>query len=135
MTKLPILDVLIIGGGPAGLSAALTLGRQRHTVIVFDSERYRNDPSESFHLIPSWDRKSPEGFRASARLELGTYDTVQIKTCEVVSVAKSDDGHFEATDVLGTSYSGRKLTLVKGVYEIFPDISGYRECWGNSMYV
>jgi thioredoxin reductase len=127
------IDVLIIGGGPAGLSAALALARQRHPVTLFDSQEYRNKDLQNLHLIPSWDHKPPEQFLAAGRSELEKYDNSRIEFTKVVSAKKLMDGSFEVTDTHGTSYKGRKLIIANGVEEVFPDIDGYRECWGFGM--
>ena len=131
-----IVDVLIIGAGPAGLAAALTLARQRHTVIVFDSGRYRCDPAREFNIVPTWEHKAPQDYLRAARAEVSRYETVQLEAVEVVALAKNEDtGVFEASDAKENKYKGRKVILASGVQEIFPDIAGYKECWGKGMYV
>jgi len=66
------VDILIIGGGPAGLTSALTLVRQLYTVVLFDSGSYRNGSAVHMHTIPTWDHKDPKEFRAAARKDLLT---------------------------------------------------------------
>lgn len=131
-----IVDVLIIGAGPAGLSAALSLARQRHTVVVFDSGRYRCDPAREFNIVPTWEHQKPQDYLSAARAEVSRYETVQLEAVEVVTLAKNEEGGiFEAIDIKANKYKGRKVILASGVREIFPDIAGYRECWGKGMYV
>lgn len=64
------LDVAIIGGGPAGLTAAATLARQVHTVVVFDNNVYRDEGSYRLHTVPGWDHKDPKEFRATSRQQI-----------------------------------------------------------------
>ncbi|ROW03908.1 hypothetical protein VPNG_07269 [Cytospora leucostoma] len=72
-----LVDVLIIGGGPAGLTAAVTAARNVHTAIVFDSQSYRNERTNHFHMLPTWDGKNPIAFRDAARQNtLENYETI-----------------------------------------------------------
>ncbi|KAI3326347.1 FAD/NAD(P)-binding domain-containing protein [Xylariaceae sp. AK1471] len=134
MADKPVLDVLIIGGGFAGLAAANTLARQLHTVAVFDSESYRNARSKHMHVMPAWDHKDPEEFRAAARKDLERYNTVQFHRVEILKLAKTEYSVFEATDDTGTHWFGRKVILASGVQENFPDVLGYEECWARGIY-
>ena len=129
-----IVDVLIIGGGPAGLSAALTLARQRQTCVIFDVGAYRNAASDYMHLLPGFDHRSPGEYLAASRENiLERYNTVTIQQTSVSAIQKREDGSFEATDSNRKLWQGKKLILAQGVDDIFPDIDGYAECWGKSM--
>lgn len=130
------VGVLIIGGGFAGLSAALALARQRHTVVVFDSQHYRHDPAREINVLSTWEHKAPSEYLAAAREELLRYGTVQLEAVEVVTLAKNKEIEmFEATDTKGQKRRGKKVIIASGVQEIFPDIAGYKNCWGKGMYV
>lgn len=145
-TKPPkIYDVLIIGGGPAGLSIATTIVRQLQTAIVLDSGTYRNSRSEHMHGVPGFDHVDPEVFRTKAKGDiLKRYDTVEFRKTRITEVKKvvlpedSEEGgghgeHFQATDWQGNVFVGRKVALATGVKDVLPDIDGYNECWGRGM--
>ena len=78
-------DAVIVGGGPAGLSAALILGRCRRKVLVFDTSAYRNAASHALHGYLTRDGIPPLDFLAIARDQLAAYDTVSIEHAEVVN--------------------------------------------------
>jgi len=128
------VDALVIGGGPAGLSAALAFARQLHTVILFDSNLYRNAKAARMHVVSTWDNHPPAEYRDAAREELTTrYDTVWVIDTEVKRVVKLDQGRFTAHDADGKQWTGRKLLLATGSKDVFLDIPGFSECWGTSM--
>ena len=129
-----IYDTLILGGGPAGLSTALGLARQLYSVVVFDSQQYRNDPADRMHNVLSWDHKPPSDFRASARANiLSRYDTVTIQSVKIDSIVKTKEGNFETTDRNGGKTVGKTVVLAMGVADQMLDISGFKELWGRSM--
>ncbi|MCJ1401072.1 hypothetical protein MMC11_004284 [Xylographa trunciseda] len=129
------VDVLVIGGGPAGLTAAITLARQRHTAVVFDSGTYRNAASSSLNLILTWDGESPAEFRAAARQNiLARYSSILFRDVAVVRVAKTAEELFEAVDAQGRRWTGRKLIIATGMRDIFPAIDGYAACWGKGIF-
>lgn len=130
------MDVLIIGGGPAGIAAATTLNRLMHPCIVFDHGVYRNDRSKHMHNVPTWDHKDPAEFRAAGRKDLTErYHTTRFVNAKVETLAKLDNGTFQATDSTGQKYIGKKVVLATGVEDLYPEIAGYGECWGHGMYV
>ena len=132
-TSSSAVDVLIIGGGPSGLAAAMGLCRALYTTVVFDSGVYRNALSRQIHALPTWDRETPAAYRDTARTEIEAhYDTVQFADLAVKSVIKSD-AVFVATDASGKVWTGKKVVLATGVTDSLPEIQGYAECWGTGM--
>ncbi|KAK8931497.1 Thioredoxin reductase gliT [Metarhizium anisopliae] len=128
-------DVLIVGGGPAGLAAALGLCRAQYTATVFDSGVYRNRLARHMHTVPTWDHKSPEEYRKSAREEmLRRYTTVDFVNTTIQSVRKTDNNAFVATDAQGNEWTGKRLLLATGVTDVLPDIPGYDDCWAKGIF-
>jgi thioredoxin reductase len=130
----PQYDVVIVGAGPAGLSAALMLGRCRRSVLVCDTGQPRNAASQALHGYLTRDGIPPLEFLAIARRELGTYDTVFMRQVAAVDASCRDDGRFDVTLASGERVSSRKLLLATGVVDNLPDIPGFRELYGRSVF-
>jgi thioredoxin reductase len=125
-------EILIFGGGPAGLSAATSVVRQDHKTVLFDSGKYRNSESKHVHTVPGWDHADPKDFREKAAKDLERYGSVTIEKIEVETLKQREDGIFEAT-AGGKTWTGKKAILATGVEDIYPDIPGYAECWVAGM--
>ena len=127
----PIYDVLIIGAGPAGLSAALILGRIRRRVLVIDSRRPRNAPSAASHSFFTQDGTPPLEILRIGREQLRPYG-VEVLDAEVTDAFQEGDG-FTVVLGDGSRRSARRLLLATGVVDPLPDIEGVRELWGKSV--
>src|SRR4051794_22800917 len=103
-------DAIIIGGGPAGLSAALVLGRCRRNVMVVDSGRPRNGVSQALHGYLTRDGVTPQDLRGLGREELAKYETIQCID-DVVMDAQRDAGGFELSLQDGGRQRSRLLLL------------------------
>ena len=122
-------DVVVIGGGPAGLQATLTLARVHRTVLMVDSGTYRNDPAAHMHNVVTHDGTPPAEFRAAARKELAAYDTVTVRDDAVTSVAAEGDGFAVA---LGDEVArARGVVLATGVVDTLPDKPGLDGLFGS----
>jgi len=115
---------------------ALTLARQLHSVILFDSGTYRNDFAEHQHMVLGFDHEKPTDYRAAARKSiLSRYElTVTIHDVAVTAVEKKQEDLFELKDANGKVYHGKKLVLASGVEDIMPDMPGFKECWGKGIF-
>jgi thioredoxin reductase len=126
-------DVLIVGGGPAGLSAALVLGRCRRRVLVCDAGQPRNAASHGLHGFLTRDGIKPAEFLEIARQQLRPYETVELRSIKVESATRLPNG-FELTLSDGKTVSARKLLLATGVVDDLPQLTGLRELYGRSVF-
>ena len=128
-----ILDVIIVGGGPAGLSAALVLGRCRRRAIVFDAGHPRNEASRAMHGYLTRDGISPADFLKIGREQLAPYDTIELRHAKVVDVERGD-GRFTALVEGGERISARMILLATGIVDELPQIEGFRQFYGISAH-
>ena len=128
-------DVVIIGGGPAGLSAALVLGRARQRVLVVDAERPANAVSRSIGGLLAWS-KSPAALRRAGRRQLRALDNVGIAHGMVLDVEPSADGVFVsvARDDGVERVRARAVLFAQGLRYEPPSIPGLGELWGKSVF-
>ncbi|KAJ5180778.1 hypothetical protein N7492_003988 [Penicillium capsulatum] len=131
-----LVDVLIIGAGPSGLSVATGLARQLHTAVVFDSGVYRNAKVQHMHNVLGWDHRNPADLRAAGRADLlNRYSTIQFQDTSIEQIWKLDQERlFKARDAEGNHWYGRKVVLATGVRDIPLDIEGYSDCWANRIF-
>jgi len=127
-------DVIIVGAGPAGLSAALILGRSRRRVLVCDTGKPRNAASRAMHGYLSRDGMSPLAFLATAREQMERYDTVEIRDVEVVDASCEAGVRFHVRLADGSRHACRKLLIATGVVDNLPDIPGFRELYGCGVF-
>lgn len=122
-------DAIVIGGGPAGLQATLTLARVHRRVLMLDSGRYRNDPATHMHNVITHDGTPPSEFRDAARKELAEYDTVTVRDAAATLVRQDGDGFAVA---LGDETStARGLVLATGVRDTVPAKPGLAGLFGG----
>lgn len=126
-------DVVIVGGGPAGLSAALVLGRCSRRVLVCDDGHPRNEASRAMHGFLSRDGMPPAEFLRIARDQLAPYTTVELRDVTVTD-ARCDAGCFVTTLQGGESIRSRKLLIATGVRDNLPEIDGLPELYGRSVF-
>jgi thioredoxin reductase len=122
-------DAVVVGGGPAGLQATLTLARVHRTVLMVDSGRYRNAPADHMHNVVTHDGTPPSEFRAEARKELAAYDTVTVRDVAATSVTPADGGFVVA--LVDEQVRARGVVLATGVVDSLPDTPGLAELFGT----
>lgn len=110
------------------------LGRCRRSVLVFDNCRPRNGASKALHGYLTRDGTPPSEFLAMARLELTKYGTVELRDGDVSAAECQSDGKFGVTLTTGERFFARKLLLATGVGDNLPDIPGFRDLYGRSVF-
>lgn len=128
-----MFDVIIVGGGPAGLSAALILGRCRRRVLVCDAGHPRNESSRAVHGFLSRDGTPPAELLGCARQQLRPYRNVTLRTTEVVA-AEQIAGGFAVTLPDGSRETAPRLLLATGVVDELPAIPNIEEFYGRSVH-
>ena len=159
-----LFDVIIVGGGPAGLSAALGLVRAHRSVLVIDSRRYRNDGAPAMQNVIAHDGVAPAAWREKARSDLSRYPTFSFTEGFAARVLQRDeatlqqqhplhklqldvqlsnsaivqvtaDGKTSALPAGEDSYLTRRLLLATGVMDILPAIPGFEQAWGDTIHM
>jgi thioredoxin reductase len=123
-----IYDVVVVGGGAAGLSAALVLGRARRRVAVVDAGMPRNAPAAHMQGFLSRDGMPPADLLAAGRAEVRGYG-VEIVDDHVVGI----DAGFFVRLVSGRVLQARRILVATGVHDELPDIPGVRQRWGRDL--
>jgi thioredoxin reductase len=126
-------DVIVIGGGPAGLSAALVFGRQRRKVLVVDGGRVRNAPASEMHMYLSRDGFPPYRLLELGREELAAYPSVEVRPGSVLA-ARGTKGDFTVELADGSTERARRLVLATGQVDEPYDIPGLPERFGHSVF-
>ncbi len=126
-------DVIIIGGGAAGLSAGLVLARAQASVLLIDAGEPRNAPATEMHGFLSRDGMPPADFLESGRREVVGYGGA-IRSATVATVTRRADGVFAVTLTEGTVEFGRALLVTTGLTDELPLILGVRDRWGTLVH-
>ncbi|MFP3391989.1 NAD(P)/FAD-dependent oxidoreductase [Brevibacillus sp. SIMBA_040] len=129
-----LFDVAIIGGGPAGLNAALVLGRARKKVAVIDEGRPRNAVTREVHGFLTRDGISPSEFRRIAKEEISAYPSVSFVEDTAVSIGGTD-GRFQIETEQGQIFASKKVLFTVGMKDRPLDIPGLAEVYGKSAFV
>jgi thioredoxin reductase len=124
-------DVIVIGGGAAGLSAALVLARAQRSVLVVDAGEPRNAPAAHMHGYLSRDGMPPADLLATGRREVDRYGA-QVVAARVCA-ARRDDRRFELTLTTGDTIAARRVLVATGLRDELPDVPGLRERWAKDV--
>ena len=152
-----LLDVIVVGGGPAGLSAALGLVRGHRSVFLIDSKQYRYSGAPTMQNVLTLDGVPPAVFREKARTDQSRYPTFSSIEGYATRVTQRDEAalqqhplHKLQLDVQRThtttaqvaangatedSFLARRLLLAAGVKDILPTIPGFEAAWGDTIHV
>lgn len=133
-----IYDALILGAGPAGLSAALALARVKRTALVLSSNKFRNEGIKEVHTVLGHDKRHPAEIRMLGRQQIEAYGPeIEFADGEAVQVRQRElePGYqgFEVDTREGKSWMGRKMVLALGSRDVFPAIEGYADNWPDNM--
>lgn len=124
------LDAVIIGGGAAGLSAGLVLGRARRRVLILDAGDPRNRVAPHMHGVLGHDGLPPLELLARGRAEVAGYG-VEVRGATAVRAARLADGHFEVETADGATVTARRLVVATGLRDVLPPIRGLDALWGT----
>jgi thioredoxin reductase len=129
------IDIAILGGGPAGLQAALVLSRTRKKVVVFDTpEPPRNAASHGVHNFLGLDGLLPMDIRKISWKQIDKYESAELRKEKIVNVNKEEKhGIFVITMDNENSIRAKKVILAVGYYDVYPDIPGFIECWADTI--
>jgi thioredoxin reductase len=128
----PTFDVVVVGAGPAGLSAALLLARCCRRVLVVDANTPRNGRSRALHGYLSRDGISPLDLRRAGREELARYG-VEVRDVRAEDAWRDGD-LFVVRLQGGREERCRKLLLATGVRDYLPEVAGFDACYGRSVF-
>ncbi len=126
-------DVVIAGGGPAGLAAALTLGRSRKRVLLCDAGPRRNAAAVHMHNFVTRDGITPAEFRRIGRQQLEPYANVETREARIEDV-RGTRGSFDVRLSTG-SIKARRILLCTGMVDELPEIEGLGSLWGKSIFI
>ena len=135
MGKERLHDAIVVGGGPAGLSAATWLARYRWEVLVLDNGAYRNRWVDQSHGYLGADPLPPASLLESARAQLGDYPGTEVRDARAQSARREDDGTF-TLELEGERdpLRARRLVLATGVTDRFPEVKGFFDHYGASVF-
>ena len=125
------VDVVVIGGGAAGLSGALVLARARRSVVVIDAGQPRNAPAAGVHGFLTREGTPPAELLATGRAEVEGYGG-RIVRGEVTTARRTEEG-FELVLADGSSIRARRLLVATGLVDELPEVPGVRELWGGDV--
>lgn len=127
------VDVLVVGGGPAGLSAATWLGRYLRNTLVVDAGEHRNRYADRVHGLLGRDPTTPHDLIRDARAGLDQYPYVHVHDGRVESIEQIGDGRFRAV-VDGAPVVAERVVLATGVRDRWPAVSGFQEHYGTDVH-
>ena len=128
------VEIAIIGGGPAGLTAALVLGRSRRKVALFDAGDPRNAPAAAAHNFFTRDGTAPLELNRIGREQLAPYRSVEVHRVRVSDAERRSDGIYAVREANGKAITAQHVILATGVVDVLPEIEGLRSLWGSGVF-
>lgn len=129
-----MLDVVIIGGGPAGMSAALVAGRGKQRVLLLDEEKPRNAVTKASHAFLTRDGITPADFREKGRRDLLNYPNISVENDRVIAIDRLSDDTFELTTRSGATLQSKRIVLATGLKETLPEVKAIEDYYGTSIF-
>lgn len=129
-----MIDVVIIGGGPAGMSAALAAGRGRMNIVLIDEEKPRNAVTKESHGFLTRDGISPDLFREKGREDLLEYPTISVVNDRVTLIEKDKNDFFRLTTESGSELIASNVILANGLKETLPEVNKIEQFYGRSIF-
>jgi thioredoxin reductase len=127
-------ECLVVGGGAAGLSAALVLGRARRDVLVVDAGEQSNRPAHAVGGLLAQEGTAPVALYTAARDQLAGYPSVTLRDGDVEAIEPREDGTFGARLADGDEVAARRVFLAIGMQYAPPDLPGVAERWGDTVF-
>jgi thioredoxin reductase len=124
---------VIVGGGAAGLSAALVLGRARRRVLLLDAGEQSNRPAHGIGGLLGHDGVAPGELYSRARAELARYPSVEVRDAEVTGASR-EEGCFALSTADGERFEAARVLLAAGMDYAVPDLPGVAELWGGAVF-
>lgn len=128
------VEVIVIGAGPAGLSAALVLGRACRQVLVIDHGRPRNTVSHAVHGFLTRDGMTPGDLRRLGRTQLAAFPNVRVVDGHVIDASCRSDGGVDVYTADGERHTCRRLVIATGVVDNLPEVDGVDAFYGRGLF-
>ncbi len=128
-----LFDCAIIGGGPAGLNAALVLGRARRNTILFDNNNPRNAVTQESHGFITRDGIKPKEFREIAHKDIGKYPSVLYEKKQITLIIKNNR-LFELMTSENETYQSKTIIISTGLKDNLPSIENIADYYGKSLF-
>ena len=128
------VEVIVVGAGPAGLSAAVVLGRACREVLVIDDGRPRNAAAQAVHGFLTRDGLTPHDLRRLGREQLAAFQNVRVIDGHVIDASCRSDGGVDVFTADGERHTCRRLVIATGVVDNLPEVEGVEAFYGRGLF-